>query len=152
VIDDPVQLLGEAKELATRMVDQIEWVDLYEEPLSQRMGEPVREGRQFTRDVTEWVKSPRTREQLKRIVVGLCQRIGADPWALKMMNPEEVCAAADLVTKAIRGLIRARETKNAWVLRRRLIVKFTSIESPWVQDPLANRVVSEAADAVESRR
>jgi hypothetical protein len=37
----------------------------------------------------------------------------------------------ELVTSAIRGLIKAKEPRNAWVLKRRLIIKFTTVEA-WI--------------------
>jgi hypothetical protein len=94
MILDPITLLGEARELATHMVDQIDYVDLYDEQLSQLTEQPVREDKDFTRNITPWLKQRRTREALKRIIDQTCQKLPQQPLALKAMDPEEVCAAA----------------------------------------------------------
>lgn len=147
MIADPIERVGAALELATRLVDQIEWVDVYEELLSQQTGQPVREGQQFTQDVSAWLLGPRMRDVLKRTIDAIAQRIKTSPLGQRALAPDELDCAGELLTCAIRGLIKATDPRNAWVLKRRLIIKFTTIEVPWIQDPLPTQRVLDAEAA-----
>ena len=146
MITDLPELARQAAYLATRLVDQIEWVDVLDERLSRALGRPVREDGAFSAAATAHLTSPRRRDELKRIVDRQVKRILASPLAQRLLNPEEVLAAAELVTAAVKGLVAAGDAGNRWILRRRLVIQFTSIEAPWVEDALVGEVIHEAFD------
>lgn len=137
MIKDPKERLGQAAALAERLVDQVRYVDLIDEELSERQKEPVREDGVFCVHATAYVTDHRRREALKRIVEKNAERIGGNELALRFLNPEEVGAAAELVTQAIKGiLIAGGSGSNDWVRNRRLVIRFESIASPWIEDPV----------------
>lgn len=134
--------LGEAAHLATLMVDQIEWVDVFdpakvaELPDGGEVYHPHAGDAGFYRQATAFVRDRRQRDGLRRIVDSMSRRIAASPLALRMLDPIEVNAAAELVTSAVKGLLVAAGRDARWLAGRRLVIKFTSIEVPWVQDPV----------------
>lgn len=135
-------LLGEATHLATLMVDQIEWVDVFDPAKVLVVGDddevyqPHAGNAQFYRQATAFLRQPRQRDALRRTVEAMSRRIAAGPLALRMLDPIEVNAAAELVTSAVKGLLVAAGRDARWLTGRRMVIKFTSVESPWVQDPV----------------
>jgi hypothetical protein len=134
--------LGEATHLAILMVDQIEWVDVYtpakvlvldggEEVYQPHLGDA-----DFYRQATAFVRQPKQRDGLRRIVDSMSRRIAGNPVALRVLDAIDVNAAAELVTSAVKGLLVAASRNGQWLTGRRLVIKFTSVEAPWVQDPV----------------
>lgn len=116
------EVLREATHLATLMVDQIEWIDLYESPDGDVM-----------RAATQHMKGLKQRDALKRIVEGLSNRLQMSPMLVEWLEPESVCVAAELVAKAIKALIASQNPANRWIMNHRLGIKFESLPAPWVQ-------------------
>ena len=143
MVTDSAELLRQATALAVLMVDQIEYVDLLEDELSELHERPVREDGRFRQDATAYVRDVGRRDALKRIVERLAGRIAAQPLAMRLLNPHDVCLAAELVTKAVKGLL-ASQGDNAWLRPRRLVIQFTTIGPPWIQDAVG-RAHEEAA-------
>lgn len=115
--------LTAAGELAILLVDQIEWIDLVDDPDGQ-----------FTKDCTEHMTQGDRRDNLKRIIEQLVHRLHKNPFIVQQLNPESVCIACELVCKAVKALIAVESPSNKWVLDHRLAIKFTSIPVPWMQD------------------
>jgi hypothetical protein len=135
MILNPADLLGEATQLACMMVDQIEYIDLFDPVLSRKMNEPAGYAGRFCRQMSGHLASHSQRDQLKRIIGKLAARYAQSKLAMKLLSPEEVETAAGLVSSAIKGLIVAQDPCNTWIKGRRLLIKFTSIGVPWVDDP-----------------
>jgi hypothetical protein len=138
MITSPVELLGEARHLAVKLVatksngsicTRCCWPRKWASPCARDQIGPRGVA------LTEWIKGARTRDMLKHVVDRVADRILANPFALKCLNVEEVPAACELLTQSIKGLIVADNPANSWVLQRRLIIMFHTIESPWIEDP-----------------
>jgi hypothetical protein len=115
--------LTEAGDLAILLIDQIEWIDLVDDPDGP-----------FTKNCTEHMRHPDRRDQLKRIIEQLVHKLQKNPFIVAQLNPETICIACELVCKAVKSLIAVESPSNDWVLNHRLAVKFESIPCPWMQD------------------
>jgi hypothetical protein len=119
----PREVLQEAVHLATLMIDQLQYVDLVDNP-----------GTKFRVEASAAMREPKNRDKLKRIVEGLAERLQQQPSMAGSIDTDSVPTAAELVAKAVKGLIVSINSSNNWLLGERLAIKFESIEVPWEQD------------------
>lgn len=136
-----LNLMGEALHLATLLVDQVEYVDVLDEVKTAAYENLVREDGEFSRLATAFVRAHRQREKLKVIVDRMAKRTAASELHMRMVPPHEVEAACWLISAAVKGLLTA-ENPRARLRRRRLILKFESIEAPWYQDRHGSALVT----------
>lgn len=116
------EVLREATHLAVCMVDQIEWIDLFDMP-DTPTGDQI----------TVRMKEPRQRDRLKRIIEQTAAKIEASPLLVEWLHPESLIVAAQFVARAIKALIVTENPNNKWIASLRLGIKFTEIPGPWVQ-------------------
>lgn len=117
--------LEEVKDLAIRLVDQIEGVEVFE----AKQGDE-----RFARYATPILKQQRNRDAMKRLIEVSIDRIAGSKLAQRLIDPDSVPCAAKLVTWAIKQLLRTLDPKLRVLFNLRLIVQFSSIEQLWIED------------------
>jgi hypothetical protein len=140
-MNGPIAHLANAEELAHLLIEQIEYVDLLDEVQTQQMEQWVREEGVFCEQATPWIRLSRQRRNLHQVLRGMCRILSINDLALRLIDPQEVPAACELVTSALKGLMA--RYGHPEIRARKLILKFTSIESPWIQTTGGTEIVRE---------
>lgn len=131
--------LDEVQDLACRLLDQIQWVALanYDEH-----GQPfaVMDDR-WAREASKQVTRQNVRDGLKRVMQQTIERVKGTYEGRMMIDRESVPAAARLIVWAIKQLFLQMDQRNHWLLKRQLVIQFSSIYDPdtlrpipWVED------------------